>query len=458
MLRIFILILYFAITFGSCDANIIIRMLCNGTCYYTYDLDGVDGKFVQCYLNENGNKQQLEKIDLNCENRIPRNTIFTNGIVEIYFSDASSRILNQTINLDSARYQFEIINLLYFSGIDIGSNPFGQKKKSTTRISMFHSNFTIFKNAREIVSDADCNTNVFDGDSIFKELESLQFDSMSFSSAICPLIFRNVLFEKIYIRNQESLDQLKFMDLNESNDTHLNATIREIRIYRVQNLTFNSAWLNKYLFKRTLKISIDSSPLSMASTTDCEALGNLKSLRDVAFLSYHFRYFYSKLKSCFLDPKFKRDSELFSFNRTHILRTFTRLEFQKDKQLTDSEFCLFSDFPHHKILLPTITEEEIDCDNCLHLFLNLNNVVFHEFRIKCRVDWDFIQKLYNCQFDSRIAACGDSSSSKPFINFKKYIDEIAEDFYLKSSANNKNQITATYIFFYLLIIIIFLFL
>ena len=330
---------------------------------------------INCEINKN-----LNQTNLNCDNLIKNAETISNVMI---FCTESNK-LNQKIRLNTANYDFEELFFANLNEIHLDLNPFALKKSTINSISFFYSQFNFFINGSQIASESDCNSKVFNNrPSIFKGFSRFQLGVLTLTTKICPLVFHKVKFEDFSITDQENIDNIQFMNVN---DSVVAIDIERLIFDRITTLSIRTAFLNVSIFYNTKKIVIVNSQIE---SIESRAIGSLPKLAEMNFGDLSFEEFYLNHTIFFMNPKDRNDLQLKTFDEKYMKENTFVFSFGKSSILDElaTDFCDYKDYPHDKCVLTLPDYQHIKCSNCLHLFVFLFNFV---------VPWP-MNKLYSCE-------------------------------------------------------------
>ena len=349
--------------------------------------------------------------------------------------------LDQIINLQSIANPIAIIGVVGASEFHIDKSPFGQKKIAT--ISLQACNWSFYKNGRPIVTESDCSWKNFNDSSksIFHGFNELQFSAVNFKTAVCPFILKDVRMEYVYLAELESIEQLNVTNVVEDP----NVAIQNLVFMNVKYLRLSRRVLDNWLFRRTETIIIES---VAALDLEADALQGLPYVNLMGFYDLEFADLYSRFKSFFLDPKAtKLNFQLTNnvFNYTFIKEnqfTFTFKQQSNVQLYSEREFCEYKDFPHSNAVL-VLFETKIDCHNCLHLFLSLNNLIIgNSFTHNCIDNQTLVSRMFKCNFDKLLNDChqnqNDDTATTTTITAGPYVAKMNYTNYIREMAKQLN--------------------
>ena len=351
------------------------QQACSGSCSLNFNFGSLH---IHCFIQDN-----LNQMDLKCDNLIDNKIL----IDEISFFFRASKKLNQTIQFNTSNYNYFNVVLADLDEIHLDLNPFALKKPTVNYLAFFDTKFNFFVNGSRIASESDCNQRVFNNKpSIFKGFTKVQLSRINYVTKICPLIFQQAELDILFIMGQENLDNIMFM--NSTEEIRVNAVIKEIFFDKIKSLSIRKQILNPLVFSGTRKIVIINSGIE---SIDSEAIGSLPLLTEMELMDLSFKDFYVKHKSFYKNPKNRKNVDS-SLSFEQMFKDPFLFQFGQKSDLNESrDFCAFKDYPHDKCVLISPQNQQIECSNCLHLFLFLFNVGFKELQISCQFNNQLVE-------------------------------------------------------------------
>ncbi|CAF0946404.1 unnamed protein product [Brachionus calyciflorus] len=331
------------------------------------------------------------------------------------------------LNLDMNKFQLILNNIDSF---ELTSNPFLKYTQKTETplsvISINNSSFKFVYRNKEFDWFCDLVTKDTELNPLFTSFKSLYLGHASyvnFKNKICPVVFKNTNLETLIISNMSLTNRLEFLPLDKL-EINLNSKIRNFHLQSSEIFLDNSL-LDKNVFKLLNKLSIEFSNLTGLSKDVLKPFKFLKSINLwlfnldefiinsgldwLIYVNEDLRLFYDYEK---LDKKFDKMKEIVS--RRQVI-----LELSDERGLygyPESDFCLFKNFPHSRLIFPIIkTNRELECTCTVVWLVQFWKYAHRDLRtssvIKCfnltTISFDLM--VYNCNFPKRLKSCFNNS-------------------------------------------------
>ena len=362
-------------------------------------------------------------------------------------------ILDNTLKLDGLTLilndTLRTIELSNFKGFDIMSDPFRKIKFINSALEFIYwviigkTDFNFYLN-NKLINEKEC---LQSSNKNWKNLISnskLLFLGLAskYSLKTCPYIFKNSIINALslnYIRSSYLNENLlEFIKIKNSDDINSDIFHVDFKVYRIQ---FNDNLLNKDIFKKTKSIDI-SGILNGIQDDLFKSIDDLKILRirteNVKNLfaknNKWLQYLNFYLKP--VDPDTKNEEILAKSLMLIIYQSFNRVTYY---DYPNEDICLFSKFPHNKIVWPQLrpnnkykchcteiflTQYSIKYADLIHYYSNqvTTNYMLYQYYMDvltdikftkcCKNYLHFTQLVSMCDFTSRLSKCNIQSISR----------------------------------------------
>ena len=310
-------------------------------------------------------------------------------------------------------------------------------------------NFRFYFQNRLISKDT-CNKENFK-ESFFGYISGLNFmDDIIYDNDICPFVFAHTNLKQLALTEiANSLlfkNQLRFLDLNE-NET--NSSSIDLYTSRLKVLTLNVAYekldhhlLNVYVFKNLKILALNG----IIYEIEYSLFKSFSSLRAFILNPSDLGSFYQHdslkwMSSLNFDLKKVNLSNSFEIrlykSKAIIVQIFeTKSYFTKIYSYPDEDFCVFKNFPHEKLVYPSIVfaEDEFKCTCSLYYLIqyykfylndNLNHYdipfygsyteeFFKSPARNCLKTVNLKNEIEKCNFQERLGKCNLTETNKEF--------------------------------------------
>jgi hypothetical protein len=337
-------------------------------------------------------------------------------------------ILDNSLNFKGLKIfskSSQFIHLINFKGFDLLSNPFDDiyyYKSSSTQIVWYidTSNFNFYIN-NKLINEKEClnNTNTNWNNLITNsKILFLLISNTIYSSKVCPFIFKNALIQELYLNQiKTSFVNSNILSFNKiENTADLNTIVLHVdfSLYRIY---FDENLLNLGIFKYIQSLQIDG-VINGIQNDLFKSFTNIKVLRIqtqhvkklFATNNKWFEYLNNDLNPIDLDGP---DVYVSLFMQESIFliiyQTFSKVTLY---DYPNEDFCLFSKFPHDKLVFPKLKPIQYSTCSCTELYLIQNSFKYNKM-------FDF----YSHQV------------STSYIMYQYYMDEIIEKTFSKCFQN-----------------------
>lgn len=320
--------------------------------------------------------------------------------VTLASTDADFR-LNYNINIDNLNldeYTFEL-RLTNLNGIDIDENPFlNQTVKLEKQFSYLHLsnstlNFYYRKKSFEWICDLVVNDEtLFPVFASFRHVFIGYFSRVSFTSEICPVVFKNAKIDWLYVSSISPNNKFKFIQLN---TTNLNSQIKYFQIQSSNLDILDKKLLDKNVFKHIEKLSIEFSNLNKIEKN---LFRSFKDLRRINLWLYNIREFFHEDTS-WLESLNLKSTKQFFLELSDESNTYT---------YPDEDLCLFQKFPHSHRVFPLIRSNlDLNCTCTLVWLLSHWHKSEKDIRTRSVLGClkEFQTRLHNCKLKEKLDAC-----------------------------------------------------
>jgi hypothetical protein len=357
-------------------------------------------------------------------------------------------ILDNTLNLKGLSIISTTNILIYlsnFKGFDLLSNPFKEIifiHSSLNFVNWFidHSNIDFYID-NKLITKKDCfNNTKWQNFLTNSELNVLIINQVSlYSLNTCPYIFKNTKIDELSLFNiRSSLVDSNKLTFFKTNTDDVNSYIFHVilSIYRIQ---FDDNLFNEAIFKKTVVLQING----ILNSIQNDLFKSFNDLKIIRIQTQYVKQIFAKNNKWleYLNFNFKpididASEDLAEFlNKSIFLivyQTFPKLTFY---DYPNEDFCLFSKFPHNKLVFPQLrpsNPKSKEC-SCTEFYL-----IQYSFIIQSRFDYYTNQITSSYQLflyyldeirDSKFSKCIQNEKElNDFIlkcNFKQRLDKCA---------------------------------
>jgi hypothetical protein len=283
-----------------------------------------------------------------------------------------------------------IVNLINFKGFDLLSNPF-KDINFIGYLSLKHviwlieqSNFEFYLNTKLINNKKDCNnSNNWDNLITNSKLYFLMISNSQYSIKTCPYIFKNSQIKSLFLKEiKSSFIGTNILTFSKTNDLESFVLQVDFDLYRIY---FDDNLFDKMVFRNTKILDINGILIGIQN----DLFKSFNEMKLIRIRSQHVKQIFAKNNKWFeylnfyfrpidpnslIEPAFLKQLILLI-----IYQTFPRVTFY---DYPNEDFCLFSKFPHNKLVFPQLRPNHDSNCSCTQLYL-----IQYSFRIKFAVDF-----------------------------------------------------------------------
>ncbi len=393
-----------------------------------------------------------------------------NNISVLNIQPDKSLILDKTPNFTGLvlrNIQTQYFGLLFndIKGIDLRFNPFQNiimNKDLEFNVALKISRFDFYVN-QKLIDKKICNVSLsyeitgnvvqYYYETFLNNLTILVLHStVKLSKETCPFIFKSAKIGILNIKMVQSSfiyeNVLSFSEITDSFGQHLDSIVFQLmlKLYRVK---LDSSILNKYVFEQIIVLDLNGI-ISSFQTDLFKSFSYLKILRirtqNVQNLLTHNNKWIQYLNYNVHVNLNDQNEVTRNLNKLFFLLIFQTYSNVTFYDYPDKDFCFFSDFPHHKLIVPILKPIFKSKCSCTELFLirhsyqlkndilfNLDQIVsdyydlvqFYKEEINEReysictnssieltiFECDFLSRLRKCKINSTISASLDSDNN-----------------------------------------------
>ena len=381
----------------------------------------------------------------------------------LYIQPTKALILNNSLNFTGITIhppnQIFFVVLNNIKGIDIRSKPlykttFGLDLSKynlvwsleKTKFEFYKNQELINKNICDFSLSYDSNNNTYKvySELFFTGLQCLVLESsVEFLKETCPFIFMNSAIRILNIKFVYSTfigrNLLSFMDIQEKGIEKITSNVLQL-IIKVYHVKLDSSILNKYVFGRISFLDINGQ-ISSIQEDLFKSFKNLKVLRirtqnTKSILTHKNKWIQSLNYDVNVDLNNERDIQqnLDRILYLIIFQTYSNLTFY---DYPEEDFCFFSGFPHHKLVMPDLKPDQKSSCSCTEIFLvqysynlekgfkfytdqlledyyYLNQYYLNEIRessYSSCMNSSFLLTVFKCDFSNRLKKCEPNSTN-----------------------------------------------
>lgn len=386
--------------------------------------------FSICYSY--GNTCDFKNQKIECENFQSFNELdFSNvndSIKEIILKPSEKIILDGSLDLLSLNFTSEyIVNLENIQAFQIFSNPFANRYLIKGNLYINNSIFDFYKDNEKIdiktcdyINRFEIFVSLFD---VF-DLVSLK-ENVSYPTETCPSEFKHVNIGDFELFNLKKTNRLNFMKIpiNDS-DSDLDCSINVLKIFDSE-IDLDTSLIYPEIFRNIKLFFIE---LSTITSIQEDLFKNLKNLKYFALKIRNFRELinmgnhWMKYLNYGVKVNLSDTSDVYRNSNKQML--FEMNDLNLDYDYPESDFCLFQNYPHERLVFPIIqTKKNLNCSCTLmyliknkNLFANDSNIILTDSIATCFNSNEFDDLIKNCEFEKRLATC--KSKEPGSYNFK----------------------------------------
>jgi hypothetical protein len=418
-------------------------------------------KLINCKTNENENEcclnkykiikedkelylsnfDNLKELKFNCKQEInitllalqPNNPIIL---------DESLDIKNLTI---TSNYNYLLIILYNFKGIDLISNPFKHLKQG---LFFQFTKFDFYVKNKQIDKFNNCNDQMIPNLNIIQQANSITISNSNKNSDInnketCPFLFKNTFISSLSIRNLKYslIYKNSFSFQNVSIMIQLNSLIYQTYL-EVYHSNLDAKLLNKHVFRNLTYLFV----VGVINKIEADTFVNLHHIRLLRIKSQNVKNIFAKNNKWFefLNPNDEEENS----KEKNTLTMFIHQLYENVTYYSypDEDFCLFKHFPHIKYVFPILTPNSKSVCSCTELFLIRNS-----FRLKSQIedkfshfDRSYFFDYYD-NFDNLFADCFNGYPIEDLIKKCKFKERLELCKNNEKKENNNNHYLDVYI-------------
>jgi hypothetical protein len=327
-----------------------------------------------------------------------------------------------------------LLVLFNLIGIDIKTETFSFLANEYSEIYFFidYSKFDLYSKGKLLTND-DCKKSYYDKVNFFTNIKRFNFgyDTIFGQNKICPYLFNNSQLTELSIFSHTNSfikkNMFEFLEINETvqaNTIQLNE-FRYFFIYMHFD-SVSSKIINPYAFKNIEQIRLYGYILNI----QYDVFKNLNSLNMITINTIKIRTLFHNGNDWLDNLRFSdgksSTNKMYDFPSLLLIlvndyqpNTLTHLY-----EYLDEDFCLFSNFPHEKLVYPLIQPGKnvlINCSCTLLYLIRNHNLYFYIDKIINEIYPDGVEDLANvycklelvaheCDLSSRLSKCNSSKS------------------------------------------------
>jgi hypothetical protein len=296
-------------------------------------------------------------------------------------------ILDNNLNLTELKLSGNEKNVMIFVynlvGIDIRTETFESFltfEKTNFYFFIEHSNIDLFSNGKKILSEADCqNFRDFEKNNFFTHMKRLDFGyEVDFGrNKLCPYLFNNSQLKQLSVFSHTNSyikkNVFEFLEINKTIGNTINLDEFRFFIIYIRFDTLSTKIINQYLFKNVQQIRVYGYILNIQyDLFKYFNYANTITLNTIKIRTlFHngndwLGYLRHSYQSNSLNRKYNKPKIILVLVNCYLPDSLTDLY-----EYPDEDFCLFSHFPHDKLVFPLIQSGQnvfINC-SCTLLFL-----------------------------------------------------------------------------------------
>ena len=323
----------------------------------------------------------LSPVFIKCENfisfdeldfKLLKNGTKNRDIYELELSPLKPLIFDDTLNLEG----IELINdvkLRNLKGFELKSNPFQLLNNgSLLNLYLYDSSLDFYDDSKsETILDCRSTLNTAITHPVFSSFNLMQFENVSSTIKLCPIIFKNT-YLRLFTLNYQSENSLVFDDTETFDD--LNSNIDTFRLFSSNNLILSSTLLNKFVFSNLKTLDLDYVKLKSIEEDTFKSLQNLKT---ILIVIENLKEFIRSSNNTWMKSlngdvnvdlnnvasieKSKNDSLLLTMNNRNNGQSYL---------YPDEDLVYFENWPHNKMAFYRIlSDQNLSCTTTLKFLL-----------------------------------------------------------------------------------------
>ena len=335
------------------------------------------GKTVDQFSLNIYSSSTFKEIQINCNQSFSFIDYLQIYSTQTLILDNSLNLTELKLNKNEKRIMIFVYNLI---GIDIRTETFRFLAFDKTNFYFFieHSKVDLFSNGK-IFSETDCHNLDYEKSNFFTHIKNLFFGNyITFGKQkLCPYLFNNSQLTQlsIFSHTNSYLEKnvFEFLEINKTigNTIHLNE-FRFFFIY-IRFDTLSTKIINQYVFKNVEQIRVYGYILNI----QYDLFKNFNYANTIILNTLKIRTLFHNGNGWlgYLRHSYQNSSLSIKYNVPKIILTLVNSYLPNSLtdlyEYPDADFCLFSQFPHEKLVYPLIQPGRnvfINC-SCTLLFL-----------------------------------------------------------------------------------------
>jgi hypothetical protein len=411
-------------------------------------------------------------------------------------------VLNNKLNLKGLAFYKKVNWVIYFSnlkGLNLNtssylgaSNPF-IAINSYLSIEFRYSKFGIYNDDGNLIemNSTECSSySLTSKDNFFTKIEELVLISNMFASKLCPMWFISSKLNSLVIDTVSNSfinkNQFEFIDVDPAGGRNLVSYLNLIQItISYEHLT--SRIFNRYLFKNAISLVIYGNNIYDVEYDLFKYFSKLNKL--IIFIN-NIKQFYHENRNEWMSSlkhfadSYNVDDYIIKRNKITVNMVLVLVEmtsdfgFYKPYEYPDEDFCLFSHFPHNKLIYPVVDPgKKINCSCTILWLMKYTNIYsnlfssrvdnyfsFYQYYFKnmpgqfdyvfisllyCLFEKNYMNLLLKCDFEKKIKLCNKTDFN---LTENNLLNEIPSNIFVLKT--DEDLINLTKLIEYILLVIL----
>ena len=391
---------------------------------HSYDCESVNRsifinqEYLYSFLSIN-NFNKLSEIKINCFH-------YFSNFNAISIIPNSQIILDDSLNLTGLFLDFDPLTIKFifyfanFKGINLNFKAnsgivltFFSKEERKFSLRMRFSKFAFYNNRNQLLkpNSTECSQYRYEyGQNFFFEIRELYVAYSIFSTKICPMWFVNSKLQFVTLNTISnsliSKNKLEFIELDEKDAISLITPIKKITI-EISYEYLTTSVLNRHLFRNIVQFNVFGNNIY---DIEYDLFKHFSRLTQILFFIDNFKQFYHSNKNkwmyglAYSSATFNIDKPGVGYEPKMYL-FFTEktndFKFYEAYQYPEEDFCLFSHFPHEKLIYPVFDgANKINCSCTILWLIKYTNIYADARKINHRGNDISFESNFNITVDT----------------------------------------------------------
>ena len=361
----------------------------------------------------------LSEIKINCSH-------YFNNFEAVSIIPDSPIILDDSLDLSDLFFDFDQLTIKFifyyanFRGINLNfmANSgivvtFFSNKHSKFSLRMRYSKFAFYNNKNQLLNpnSTECGQYRFEnGYNFFSKIKELYVADSIYATKICPMWFVNS--KLLYVSLQSisnsfiNKNMLEFIEIDENISVNLITRINQV-VLEVSYVFLTTKILDRNLFRNIVELDVFGNNIY---DIEHDLFKHFSHLNQILFFIDNFKQFFHSNKNKWMYD-LGNDSVTFNIDKPgvrfepnillHFNERMNDFKFYETYKYPEEDFCLFSHFPHERLIYPAFdTLGKMNCSCTILWLIKYTKVYADKRKINKRDNYIMFEVKYNITVDT----------------------------------------------------------